>query len=169
VLGLELLKVRHVLSVLARLLVVGQVAQVLILDGLCLRLKRLLLGRSQVLPVFANKLGNFGKAQVAPLELLAHFFVHMVSGRLARAAERLLTVGEEHVGRGRSLGRIVVRLATASASDHCQATLTLMELETNLGVAPVLSFCDHDTDRLSAVNGRGLDLDCILKLQLLGG
>jgi hypothetical protein len=56
------------------LFVLGKITQVLVLDGLGLRLERLLFGCRQVLPVFTDQLGDLGEAQVTALELLAHFF-----------------------------------------------------------------------------------------------
>lgn len=86
VLELEFVEVRLVLSVLRRLFILREVAQVLILDCLCLRLEWLLLSWRQVLPILTNQLGDLGEAQVAALELIAHLFI--MGFRVSRAFHR---------------------------------------------------------------------------------
>lgn len=73
-LRLEIRQVLHVLLILRCLLILGKLSVILFLVSMRFRFIRLLLGRSQVLPVFTDQLGNLGKRKVAALEVLTHLF-----------------------------------------------------------------------------------------------
>lgn len=73
-LGLELCEVRLVLLELGRFPVLSEIGLVLVFQCLRLRFERLLFMGRKALPVLANQLRNFSESQIAPLEVLAHFF-----------------------------------------------------------------------------------------------
>ncbi len=82
----------RILLVAVRLFILGELVVIFFLGREGLLFVWLLVRRREVLPVFAHQLRDLGEGEIPPFELLAHL------------------VGEDHIGRGRSLGGAVVRL-----------------------------------------------------------
>ena len=70
----EILQVDHIFPILRCLLVFRQVLIVLVFSFLSLRLKWLLFGRRETLPVFSHQLGNFREREISALEVISHLW-----------------------------------------------------------------------------------------------